>query len=228
MSLDPRSGEDVKINAYKTNHILLFATFFSHFLHRPNNMQPIPHNNAGPTNNTFSSIMDDPGNFLEQGGVISLRIPLLNHPQNANDNKILRKTINYTKPKLSTRSTALFLSTLSALLLYFFTFGAVARDVHEAELVIERVRATAGELKDIIVQAASEGTPIKTNFLLFLGGFDYRLEDRTKDGRWEFVPNLHHRWMIFSHRFLRRCERILLTIMGGFMCVSFSFSYAAI
>ena len=172
--------------------------------------------------------MDDPGNFLEQGGVISLRIPLLNHPQNAIDNKILRKTINYTKPKLSTRSTALFLSTFSALLLYFFTFGAVVRDVHEAELVIERVRATAGELKNIIVQAASEGTPIKTNFLLFLGGFDYRLEDRTKDGRWEFVPNLHHRWMIFCHRFLWRCERILLTVMGGFMCVSFSFSYAAV
>lgn len=179
-------------------------------------MQPIPHSNAGPTNNTLSSIMDDLEGFLEQGGVIDLRIPLLNHPQNAIDNRILRKITKYTKPKLSTRSTALFLSTLSALLLYFFTFGAVARDVHEAELVIERVRATAGELKDIIVQAASEGTQIKTNFLLLLGGFDYRLEDRTKDGRWEFVPNLHHRWMIFCHRYLKQCEIILLTIMVAF------------
>jgi hypothetical protein len=166
--------------------------------------------------------MDNPEGFLEQGGAISLQIPLLNHPQYAIDNKILHKTTNYTTPKLSARSTALFLSTLSALLLYFFTFGAVARDVHEAELVIERVRATAGELKDIIVQAASKGTPIKTNYLLFLGGFDYRLEDRTKDGRWKFVPNLHHRWMIFSHCFLRRCERILVTVMAGFTCV-FSF-----
>jgi len=126
-------------------------------------------------------------------------------------------------PKLSTRSTTLFLSILSALLLYFFTFGVVAHDVHEAELVIECVRAMAGELKDIIVQAASEGTPIKTNFLLFLGGFDYRLEDRTKDGWWEFVPNLHYRWMIFSHCFLGRCERILVMVMAGFTWVSFSF-----
>jgi len=82
-------------------------------------MHPIAHNNAGPTNNTFSSTMDNPEGFLEQGGVISMQIPLLNHPQNPMDNKILRKTTNYTTPKLSTRSTTLFLSTLSALLLYF-------------------------------------------------------------------------------------------------------------